>query len=187
MDRERFSGSLIGQCLGDALGFPVEGFRPGVRDLRRPHSADARRGAPPRASRTRSGSTPTTRSLQRELLGELCAAHGRFDPEDYARRIAAIFAEDRIVGRGLATHRAALRPNSGVGWEEAGELPPAAGNGSAMRAGPGRPRCSTTIAPGSCASLTTRDGSRTAIPAARPGRSRSRARWRWPRRTFRSR
>ena len=26
MDRERFSGRLIGQCLGDALGFPVEGM-----------------------------------------------------------------------------------------------------------------------------------------------------------------
>ncbi len=28
MDKERFSGCLIGQCLGDALGFPVEGFSP---------------------------------------------------------------------------------------------------------------------------------------------------------------
>ncbi len=28
MDRERFSGCLIGQCLGDALGFPVEGLPP---------------------------------------------------------------------------------------------------------------------------------------------------------------
>ena len=26
----RFSGSLIGQCLGDAAGFPVEGHSPDI-------------------------------------------------------------------------------------------------------------------------------------------------------------
>jgi ADP-ribosylglycohydrolase len=26
--KEQFSGCLIGQCLGDALGFPVEGYPP---------------------------------------------------------------------------------------------------------------------------------------------------------------
>ncbi|WP_082218394.1 ADP-ribosylglycohydrolase family protein [Kamptonema formosum] len=40
--------------------------------------------------------------LARELL-ESYLACGRFDPSDYARRIAAIFAENRIVGRGRAT------------------------------------------------------------------------------------
>jgi ADP-ribosylglycohydrolase len=28
--RDRFSGCLIGECLGDALGFPVEGHPPAV-------------------------------------------------------------------------------------------------------------------------------------------------------------
>jgi ADP-ribosylglycohydrolase len=64
------------------------------------------------------------------------AACGRFDPADYARRIAAIFSEDRIVGRGRATEEAAVRLNQGVPWQEAGTPPPSAGNGSAMRAGP---------------------------------------------------
>jgi ADP-ribosylglycohydrolase len=135
MDRERFSGCLIGQCLGDALGFPVEGFPPEacaiyVDDTMRVPDAErlARRPRP-------FGQYTDDSQLARELL-QSYAAHGRFDPEDYARRIAAIFTEERIVGRGLATHRAALRLAAGVGWEEAGELPPAAGNGSAMRAGP---------------------------------------------------
>jgi ADP-ribosylglycohydrolase len=135
MDRERFSGCLIGQCLGDALGFPVEGFPPEacaiyVDDTMRMPASErlARRPHP-------FGQYTDDSQLARELL-QSYAAHGRFDPEDYARRIAAIFAEDRIVGRGLATDRAALRLHAGVGWEEAGEPPPAAGNGSAMRAGP---------------------------------------------------
>jgi len=135
MDRERFSGCLIGQCLGDALGFPVEGFPPEacaiyVDNTMRVPAAERHASRPQPF-----GQYTDDSQLARELL-QSYAAHGRFDPVDYARRIAAIFAEERIVGRGLATHRAAQRLNAGVGWEEAGELPPAAGNGSAMRAGP---------------------------------------------------
>src|SRR5262245_15531401 len=135
MDRERFSGSLIGQCLGDALGFPVEGHPPEVCTIyvdgtMRVPAAErlARRPQP-------FGQYTDDSQLARELL-QSYAAHGRFDPEDYARRIAAIFIEERIVGQGLATRRAALRLAAGADWREAGELPPAAGNGSAMRAGP---------------------------------------------------
>src|SRR5262245_16567962 len=135
MDRERFSGSLIGQCLGDALGFPVEGFPPVATAIYVDNTM--RVPYPERRSRRPQLFVHYTddSQLARELL-QSYAAQGRFDPGDYARRIAAIFAEERIVGRGLATDRAAQRLNSGIGWEEAGELPPAAGNGSAMRAGP---------------------------------------------------
>jgi ADP-ribosylglycohydrolase len=59
-----------------------------------------------------------------------------FEPADYAARIAAIFGEGRIVGYGKVTAAAAKRLQEGVPWEEAGTPPPAAGNGSAMRAGP---------------------------------------------------
>lgn len=61
---------------------------------------------------------------------------GRFDPGDYACRIAAIFEENRIVGRGLATEKAANQLIGGMSWKEAGCPAPSAGNGSAMRAGP---------------------------------------------------
>jgi len=73
--------------------------------------------------------------LARELLQSYVACR-RFDPADYAARIAAIFLEHRIVGQGRATEEAAWRLIQGVPWEEAGTPPPAAGNGSAMRAGP---------------------------------------------------
>src|SRR5262249_578309 len=73
--------------------------------------------------------------LARELLQSFVACRG-FDPADYARRIAAIFVEQRVVGQGLATRRAAFRLARGVHWTESGCAPPDAGNGTAMRAGP---------------------------------------------------
>ena len=73
--------------------------------------------------------------LARELIVS-CLHCAQFDPNDYAKRIALIFSEDRIVGRGLATDLAAKRLARGVPWELAAEPPPSAGNGTAMRAGP---------------------------------------------------
>jgi ADP-ribosylglycohydrolase len=73
--------------------------------------------------------------LARALL-QSYVARAEFDPSDYAARIAAIFAENRIVGHGFATEEAACRLIEGVPWQEAGSEPPHAGNGSAMRAAP---------------------------------------------------
>lgn len=73
--------------------------------------------------------------LARELL-ESYVASGHFDPRDFAKRIAAIFAEGRIVRPGRTTSGAAQRLIKGIAWDEAGTPPPSAGNGSAMRAGP---------------------------------------------------
>jgi len=134
--KEQFSGCLIGQCLGDALGFPVEGFpqelaEPYVQRLRIPGASDFLLG---RAD-FKFGQYTDDSQLARELLQSYASVR-RFDPQDYAARIAAIFREDRIVGRGLATDGAARRLAQGVHWEEAGAAPSNAGNGSAMRAGP---------------------------------------------------
>jgi len=49
---------------------------------------------------------------------------GRFDPSDYATRIAAIFREGRIFGQGIATDEAGTRLIDGVDWQEAGTEPP---------------------------------------------------------------
>jgi ADP-ribosylglycohydrolase len=133
--REQFQGSLIGQALGEALGFVVEG-QP---------STFCRRYVAERLGQDRVGGLgrgpfplgqySDDTQLARELL-QSYAARGGFDPEDYAGRIAAIFSEGRIVGRGMATQEAAERLARGVPWDKAGTPPPAAGNGSAMRAGP---------------------------------------------------
>jgi ADP-ribosylglycohydrolase len=132
---ERFTGSVIGQCLGDALGFPVEGC-PG--EVCRKYVDDSlKKGRAVEAGRTPFpfGQYTDDSQLARELMESFLACKG-FDPEDYAGRIARIFIEGRIVGRGRATEEAALRLARGVPWEEAGTAPPSAGNGSAMRAGP---------------------------------------------------
>lgn len=133
--KDRFVGCLIGQCLGDALGLPVEGMPPHVC---REYVDQVLR--PKRIPRTGRGpflfgQYSDDSQLAREFMQSYVAS-GRFDPQDYAARIAAIFRENRIVGRGRATEAAAQRLAQGVPWDEAGEPPPSAGNGSAMRAGP---------------------------------------------------
>jgi ADP-ribosylglycohydrolase len=132
--REQFSGCLVGQCLGDALGAPVEGYPPSlcqryVEELRAGRAEGLRRGT------STFGQYTDDSQLARELMQSYVACQ-RFDPAAYAQRIAAIFAEGRIYGPGRATSAAARRLLQGVPWEEAGTPPPAAGNGSAMRAGP---------------------------------------------------
>jgi ADP-ribosylglycohydrolase len=133
--RDQFAGCLIGQAIGDALGHPVEG-----RDGRtcRAYFSSIREGASEiefsRGHWTFGQYTDDTQ-LARELLDGWLEC-GRFDPDVYARRIAAIFAENRIVGRGLATDVAAQRLIAGVPWQDAGAAVGQAGNGTAMRAAP---------------------------------------------------
>ena len=134
--KEQFSGCLVGQCLGGALGFSVEGCPPEIcapyaeqlRTRAAGHTLGGRAGLP-------FGQYTDDSQLARELMVSY-AALGQFDPADYAARIQSIFAENRIVGRGLATDAAARRLMAGFPWEEAGTPPPHAGNGTAMRAGP---------------------------------------------------
>ncbi len=133
--RKQFQGCLVGQALGDALGFVVEG-QPSTFCRR---YVEERLGGERVLGMGRGpfplGQYSDDTQLARELM-QSYAARGRFDPEDYAGRIAAIFSEGRIVGRGRATEEAAERLARGVPWDEAGTPPPSAGNGSAMRAGP---------------------------------------------------
>lgn len=123
--RERFRGCIVGQALGDALGFVVEGHPPEV----------CARYVDEGPVRHPFGQYSDDTQLARELM-QSYANLGRFDPADYARRIHAIFSEGRIVGHGRSTAQAAARLARGVRWHESGTPPPSAGNGSAMRAGP---------------------------------------------------
>lgn len=133
--RERYSGCLIGQCLGDALGFVVEGYPPEIcqeyveETLRKQRARERGRDPFP------FGQYTDDSQLARELMQSYVTCR-KFDPADYASRICAIFEEGRIIGHGRATTEAAGRLAQGVSWKEAGTPPPAAGNGSAMRAGP---------------------------------------------------
>lgn len=132
---DRFVGCLLGQCLGDTLGFPVEGAPPGtcasyVREvLQTDRLGTVGKGG------FAFGQYTDDSQLARELLESLVQRQG-WVPEDYAARIACIFEEDRIVGRGRSTLRAAGRLRRGAHWRESGEPAPNAGNGTAMRAAP---------------------------------------------------
>ncbi|MBN1636356.1 MAG: ADP-ribosylglycohydrolase family protein [Deltaproteobacteria bacterium] len=132
--KEQFSGCLIGQSLGDALGFPVEGAQHeickdyGKQLLKLSVNMTGREPYP-------LGQYSDDSQLARELLISYRDCK-MFDPGDYARRIADIFSRGRIVGSGRATFEAAMRLDAGTPWQEAGTPSPSAGNGSAMRAGP---------------------------------------------------
>jgi ADP-ribosylglycohydrolase len=133
--KDQFSGCLIGQCLGDALGFVVEGFSPEackryVEDyIVSGQIIDFGHFPFP------FGQYSDDSQLARELVQSYVACK-TFQPSDYAERIKLIFAEQRIVGFGYATKQAAKRLEQGISWEDAGTPPPSAGNGSAMRAAP---------------------------------------------------
>jgi ADP-ribosylglycohydrolase len=132
---EQFAGCLVGQCLGDALGFIVEGRGPAACQRYVDEALRPVRLAGHRRGRFAIGQYSDDSQLARELVQSF-VAHRRFDPADYAGRVAALFAEGRVVGRGRATEEAALRLAGGIPWDEAGTPAPAAGNGSAMRAAP---------------------------------------------------
>jgi ADP-ribosylglycohydrolase len=129
------AGSLLGLALGDALGSVVEA-RP-AEDAQRYVEEYLRAG---RAGERGFGEFPFGQysddtQLTRELLISL-VEQGRLDPEDYAGRIAVLVRDDRLIRGGRATTASARRILAGVAWDRAGEPPPYAGNGAAMRSGP---------------------------------------------------
>jgi ADP-ribosylglycohydrolase len=133
--KKRFAGCLLGQAVGDAMGFIVEGQPPAtclayVDNVIRPQQfGGCFRGPFP------IGQYTDDTQLARELARSCVERHG-FDPADYATRIALLFAGGQIVGRGLATEQAACNIANGISWDEAGVPAPSAGNGSAMRSAP---------------------------------------------------
>lgn len=132
---DRFAGCLLGQALGDALGFPVEG-RPAAVCTPFARALGALDVLP---EAVREPFAPGQYSDDTQLARELAAslvARGGFDPADYAARIAALFDAGRVVGHGPSTEAAARRLIAGVPWHAAGTPGPVAGNGGAMRVAP---------------------------------------------------
>lgn len=135
VSKSRLAGCLIGQCLGDALGYPVEGFSPYICQDYLHTSVKAWWHGDSEDGMFGFGQYNDNSQLARELLESIVSNHG-FDPEDYAERIVALFSSNRIVGYGLACDQAARSLAAGVSWEKSGCPPPRAGNGTAMRAAP---------------------------------------------------
>jgi ADP-ribosylglycohydrolase len=132
---DQVSGCLIGQCVGDAVGFMVEGSS---AEVCRPYADAVLLAGQPYEGRRGGfafGQYSDDSQLARELMRS-CVERGRFDPSDYAARIAALFSEGLVVGAGWSTTQAAARLADRVPWERSGTPAPSAGNGSAMRAAP---------------------------------------------------
>lgn len=131
----RLTGCLLGQAVGDAVGFVVEG-RPTaaavayVCDCLEPGRAGEQHhpGYP-------FGQYSDDTQLARELLLSVRDA-GRWHPERFGHRVADLFHRSLEVGAGPGTRAAAERLADGADWRESGTPPPYAGNGSAMRAAP---------------------------------------------------
>jgi ADP-ribosylglycohydrolase len=129
------AGCLLGQALGDALGFVVESAPPDVA------AEYVESCLLPRRTGTRAhpgftvGQYTDDTQLARELLRSIREAGG-WDPACFARRLAVLFRDGCAVGAGSGTRAAAERLLRGVAWRESGEPAPYAGNGSAMRAAP---------------------------------------------------
>jgi ADP-ribosylglycohydrolase len=132
---DQLVGSILGQALGDALGFvveaqPSEDARTFVEEWLRAGRA-VERSHPQFPFGQYSDDT----QLARELLRSFRDCR-RWDTASFARRLAELFRDRRDVGAGRGTREAALRMLMGVPWDQAGTPAPYAGNGSAMRAGP---------------------------------------------------
>ena len=133
--KQKFQGCILGKCVGDALGFIVEGQNQDYCTkfvesyIKRLQIPEENRGS------FSFGQYSDDSQLARELMISLKENDG-FYPESYARRIANIFKTDKIVGGGNATTNSANRLIKGFSWNQAGEPGPYAGNGSAMRVAP---------------------------------------------------
>jgi ADP-ribosylglycohydrolase len=129
------SGCLLGQALGDALGFVVEARPP---EIARGYVDEClRTGGAGSVAHPQFpfGQYSDDTQLARELVSSFVEAGG-WSPGLFARRLAAVFAEGRDVGAGPGTRGAAERLLTGVPWTDSGTPAPYAGNGSAMRAAP---------------------------------------------------
>lgn len=134
-ERDRFAGCMVGLAVGDAVGFVVEGHGPELCRAYLRDVIDHRQFKNLGRGQFPFGQYSDDTQLSRELL---CSYVSRkeFDVEGFAMRLGAIFASHRIVGRGRSTDASAKRIVVGDPLDKTGEPSPAAGNGSAMRAGP---------------------------------------------------
>jgi ADP-ribosylglycohydrolase len=132
--RDQLTGSILGQALGDALGFVVEAQPPEVAREYVDQWLRVGRAGERAHPLFPFGQYTDDTQLSRELLRSF-RERGRWETEAFAVRVAELFRERRDVGAGRGTRAAALRLLAGVPWAESGTPAPYAGNGSAMRAG----------------------------------------------------
>lgn len=128
-------GSILGQAVGDALGFVVEGYSSDVCESYNKMIIEKK--ANPimtRLSQFTFGQYSDDTQLAREFLISVYQKEGMIDPAVYALRIAMLFQPGAytIVGYGHQTERGALAIRDGESYKRSG-CTRGNGNGSAMR------------------------------------------------------
>jgi len=129
--KKSYAGCLIGCAVGDAVGAPVE-----MKNSFQCQSYIMHHMIPREFENVwrihgpykyKFGQYTDDTQLTRELMTSLVEERGRFVPENYADRIANIFARNQVVGYGGNTQKAAVRLIDGEPWFSAGTPAPAAG------------------------------------------------------------
>jgi ADP-ribosylglycohydrolase len=131
--KERMRGTLVGQALGDACGFPLEGLTP---QRCKEQAGNAVAG---KLSRSEAGfdfGQYTDDTQMAVAIARSLAEKKAVDPPDVARRFGELWSQGRIVGQGLACRSAVMRILDGIPWKKAGAPEGRAGNGAAMRTAP---------------------------------------------------
>lgn len=137
---EKYIGCILGCAVGDAVGAPVEAkgtehCQKYVTAHVKPKSFDHISRKSRSQKRYPFGQVTDDTQLTKELMESIVQC-GKFNPHDFAHRVGEAFKENRVIGYGKSTRKAASRILKGQNWQEAGTPAPAAGNGSAMRAAP---------------------------------------------------
>ena len=131
--KNRFRGCVIGQAVGDALGFPIEGRTPAV-------TAEAVAGRPLHFQPHPSGVFPigqyTDDTQMMRVLLESLVENERVAPADIAARFVSLWRHHTMVGHGQTSAQAIRRLMAGVPWTESGTPTLQPSNGSAMRTAP---------------------------------------------------
>ena len=136
-NQDSFVGCLIGQGVGDALGFIVEGCSPADCEQYLESIKPVALPTMTRLPQFTFGQYSDDTQLARELLISFVQTRGRVDPAHYALRIAMMFQPHayRIVGYGKQTAAGAENVRKGLHHSACG-ITSGQGNGSAMRSAP---------------------------------------------------
>jgi ADP-ribosylglycohydrolase len=130
--KEHFSAALLGVALGDALGFPVEGYPPAITERYVSQFLLAGLAGQWKHYPFEFGQYSDDTQMTRSIIESINHCQG-FDPEDVAHRFARLYETNKIIGQGRSTQEAVQRLIHGVPWKKAGTLPPTAGNSSTTR------------------------------------------------------
>ena len=131
--KDRFRGCLIGQALGDACGFPLEGM-PVKRCQEQASKAVA--GKLERSEAGFAFGQYTDDTQMAVAIAKSLVSKNTADPDHVSTYFSELWSSGRIVGQGLACRQAILNIQDGVPWDEAGAPEGRAGNGTAMRTAP---------------------------------------------------